>query len=79
MRSDEGENELFQGQSQKGSKWKHKKELLMMVDKFYGEKAKEMNKEVEATLEKELTRFPALNPCSGVDFESELPAKLSRE
>ena len=61
----------------KGSKWKHKKELLMMVDKLYGEKAKEMNKEVEATLEKELTRFPALTPCSGVDFESEPPAKRS--
>ena len=59
----------------KGSKWKHKKELLTMVDKFYGEKAKEMNKEVEVTLEKELTRFPALTPCSGVDFESEPPAK----
>ena len=62
-----------------GTKWKPKKELLTMVDKFYGEKAKEMNKEVEATLEKELTRFPAFTPCSGVDFESEPPAKRARE
>ena len=49
-----------------------------MVDKFYGEKAKEMNKEVEVTLEKELTRFPALTPHS-VNFESELPAKQAHE
>ena len=43
-----------------------KAELLTLVGIYYSEKAKTLNKEVEEMLEKELTKFPTVTPCSSV-------------
>ena len=65
-------------QLQNRLKWKMQKELHMMVETFYAEKAKDINKQVEEALERELSKFPAVTPCSSINLASEPPAKQGR-
>ena len=58
-----------------GAKWKTKVELHAMVASFYAEKAKSLSKNIEEVLEKELAKFPAITPCSSVEFPSPPPTK----
>lgn len=62
-------------QLKNSTKWKTKVELHTMVDSYYAEKAKSLSKTIEEVLEKELTKFPAITPCSSIDFPSLLPSK----
>ena len=49
-----------------------------MVKIFYAEKAKDINKQVKEALERELSKFPAVTPCSSINLASEPPAKQAR-
>ena len=59
--------------------WDNRIELLAMVEKYYSEKEKDLNQEVEVMLEKELTRFPAVTPCSSVELPTPPPSKRTRK
>ena len=62
----------------KGIKWKTKKELTEMVEKYYTENVEKMCQQVKDDLQKELSRFPAVTPCSSVQIRAQQPRKRAR-